>query len=144
MSRGFAMITRRRIMAVATAAACLAAAGTARAAAPEPEPFSEAAFDAAQKAGRPILVDTYATWCEVCARQAPILDRLRGEAKFKDLVTFKVDFDRQKDVMRRFNARVQSTLVVFRGAKEVGRSVGETQPEWIEDLLEKTLGSGTT
>ena len=138
------MMTRRRVMAVAMAAACLAAAGTARAAAPEPEPFSEAAFDAAQKAGRPILVDTYATWCEVCARQAPILDRLRGEAKFKDLVTFKVDFDRQKDVMRRFNARVQSTLIVFRGAKEVGRSVGETQPEWIEDLLEKTLGSGTT
>ena len=81
MSSDFAMMTRRRVMAVATAAACLTAAGTARAAAPEPEPFSEAAFDAAQKAGRPILVDTYATWCEVCARQAPILDRLRGEAK---------------------------------------------------------------
>ena len=109
-----------------------------------PQPFTEQAFEAAQKAGKPILVDTYATWCDVCARQAPILDKLRGEAKYKNLVTFKVNFDTQKDVMRRFNARVQSTLICFRGTKEVGRSVGETQPEWIDDLLAKTITDSTT
>ncbi len=109
----------------------------------EPQLFTEDAFAAAQKAGKPILIDTYATWCDVCARQAPILDKLRAEPKFKDLVTLKVNFDTQKDVMRRFNARVQSTLICFRGTKEVGRSVGETQPEWIDDLLEKTINGGT-
>ena len=109
-----------------------------------PQPFTEAAFDAAQKAGKPILVDTYATWCQICARQAPIIDKLRTEAKFKDLVTFRVNFDTQKDVMRKFHASVQSTLIAFRGTKEVGRSTGETQPEWIEDLLEKTLADGNS
>jgi len=108
------------------------------------QPFTEAAFAAAQKEGKPILVDTFATWCDVCARQAPILEKLRTEPKYKDLVIFRVDFDRQKDVMRRFNARVQSTLICFRGFKEVGRSVGETQPEWIDDLLGKTLLNSTT
>ena len=106
--------------------------------------FSEGAFDAAQKAGKPILIDTYATWCQICARQAPIIDKLRAEAKFKDLVVFKVNFDTQKDVMRKFHANVQSTLIAFRGTKEVGRSTGETQPEWIEDLLEKSLVNSTT
>lgn len=140
-------ITRRSALVLAGGALALASLGVLRpafAAAPEPQPFTSDAFEAAQKAGKPILIDTYATWCEVCARQAPILDRLRAEPRFKELVTFKVNFDTQKDVMRRFNARVQSTLIAFHGAKEVGRSVGETQPEWVEDLLDKTLGSGTT
>lgn len=109
-----------------------------------PQPFTEAAFDAAQKAGKPILIDTYATWCQICARQAPILEKLHAEAKYKDLVIFRVNFDTQKDVMRKFHANVQSTLIAFRGTKEVGRSVGETQPEWVEDLLDKTLANGTT
>lgn len=102
-----------------------------------PQPFTEAAFDAAQKAGKPILVDTYATWCDICARQKPIIDKLLGEPEFKGLVTFRVDFDTQKDIMRKFNARLQSTLIAYRGDKEVARSVGETQPEWIEDLMAK-------
>ena len=108
------------------------------------QPFTEAAFDAAQKAGKPILVDTYATWCQICARQAPILEKLRAEPKFRDLVIFKVNFDTQKDVMRKFHANVQSTLIAFRGIKEVGRSTGETQPEWVEDLMEKSLATGAT
>ena len=141
-------VSRRSILGSlgATAAGLAAVSGfrPAWAAGNDPLPFTEEAFVAAQKAAKPILIDTYATWCDVCARQAPILEKLRGEAKYRDLVTFKVNFDTQKDVMRRFNARVQSTLICFRGAKEVGRSVGETQSEWIDDLLEKSLASGTT
>jgi hypothetical protein len=34
---------------------------------------------------------------------------------------------------------MQSTLIAFKGETETGRSVGETQPEWIESLVEKTL-----
>lgn len=109
-----------------------------------PQPFTETAFDSAQRAGKPILVDTYATWCQICARQAPIIEKLRMEPKYKDLVIFRVDFDTQKDVMRKLHASVQSTLIVFQGSKEVGRSTGETQPEWIEDLLDKTVPNSTT
>ena len=108
------------------------------------QPFTSEAFDAAQKAGKPILVDTFATWCDVCSRQAPILDKLHEDPRYKDLVVLRVNFDTQKGVMRRFNARMQSTLIAFRGTKEVGRSVGETQPEWIDDLVQKTLVEGAS
>ncbi len=108
------------------------------------QPFTEAAFEAAQQAGKPILVDTFATWCQICARQAPIIEKLRDEPKFKDFVIFRVNFDTQKDIMRKFRASVQSTLIAFHGTKEVGRSTGETQPEWVEDLMDKTLVNGTT
>jgi thioredoxin 1 len=134
--RPIMMPTRRAALAVfATIVVALAA--PALAADNAPQPFTEAAFDAAQKAGKPILIDTFATWCDICARQKPIIDKLLGEAEFKNLVTFRVDFDTQKDVMRKFNARLQSTLIALRGDKEVARSVGETQPEWIEDLMSK-------
>ena len=52
---------------------------------------------------------------------------------------FTIDFDSQRDLVRRFGAQMQSTLIVYKGAAEVARSVGETQAEWIEQLLEKAL-----
>ena len=136
-------ITRRSAFAI-LAFSAIAAAAPALAAGNPPEPYTQAAFETAQKAGKPILIDTYATWCDICARQAPIIDKLLGEPQYKNVVEFKVNFDTQKDVMRKFNARVQSTLIVYRGDKEVGRSVGETQSEWIDDLLSKSLVKGTS
>jgi thiol-disulfide isomerase/thioredoxin len=101
--------------------------------------YNQAAFDAAQKAGKPILVEVVASWCPVCKAQAPILDGLRKEPEFKDLQTFYVDFDTQKDVLRAFKVSKQSTLIVFKGAQEVGRSTGDTDPASIEALVAKSL-----
>lgn len=101
--------------------------------------FSPEAFEAAQKAGKPILVEVSAPWCPICKSQKAVLAKLVRDPRFKNLQIFDVDFDSQKDVLRRFDARMQSTLIVFKGTKEVGRSVGETQAEWIEGLIEKSL-----
>jgi thioredoxin 1 len=109
------------------------------ASAAETQPYNAQAFAAAQKAGKPILVEVSAPWCPICKTQKPILAKLGEQARFKDLMIFDVDFDTQKDVLRRFDARMQSTLIAFKGETETGRSVGETQPEWIESLVEKTL-----
>ena len=105
--------------------------------------FNEPGFNEAQKAGRVILVHIFATWCEICARQALVLNKLLAEPAYKDVVVFRVNFDTQKDVMRRFGARVQSTLIAYRGTKEVGRSVDETQPEWIEDMVPRAGGGAS-
>ncbi|AYO86090.1 thioredoxin family protein [Methylobacterium brachiatum] len=130
------MTCRRGVLALACLAltACLTPAEAA-----EATPFSAAAFEAAQKGGKPILVAVSAPWCPICKTQKPILAKLAAEPRFKELQIFDIDFDSQKDLLRRFNARMQSTLIVFKGATETGRSVGETQPEWIEGLLEKAL-----
>ncbi|GJE16116.1 thioredoxin family protein [Methylobacterium marchantiae] len=103
------------------------------------EPFDEAGFAAAQAAGRPIIVEVTAPWCPICKTQRPILKALSEQTRFKNLAIYEIDFDTQKALMRRFGARMQSTLIVFKGGEEVGRSVGETQGEWIESLVEKAL-----
>ncbi len=125
----------RAIFPLAFAACLIASLATAGGRAP----FTQAAFEAAQKAGAPILVDITAPWCPTCKAQAPILSELIAEPSFKNLQVFSVDFDSQKDALRMFNAQRQSTLIVFRGAKEVGRSVGDTSKSSIEALLAKSL-----
>jgi thiol-disulfide isomerase/thioredoxin len=101
--------------------------------------YSPAAFDAAQKAGKPILVEIHAPWCPTCKAQTPILTKLEAEPQYAGLKVFHVDFDSQKEAVRRFGARMQSTLVVFKGEAETGRSVGDTNADSIAALLSKTL-----
>ena len=100
--------------------------------------YDAKSFAAAQAAGKPILVEIHATWCPTCKAQAPILSDLEKQDKFKDLMVFRVDFDSQKDAVKAFGARMQSTLITFKGSQETGRSVGDTNPSSIAALLDKT------
>ena len=102
-------------------------------------PYTARAFAAAQKAGDPILVDITAPWCPVCWVQKPILNKVESDPRFKDLKVFDVDFDSQKDVVRNFTATKQSTLIAFKGHHETARSVGDTNQDSIEALLEKAI-----
>jgi thiol-disulfide isomerase/thioredoxin len=103
------------------------------------KPFDQSAFEAAQAAGKPILVEVSASWCPICKAQAPILSRLRTDPRFKELVSFNIDFDSQKDLLRKFNVQKQSTLIVFKGKQEAGRSTGDTDAGSIEALLGKAI-----
>jgi thioredoxin len=62
-----------------------------------------------------------------------------ADPKFKNLVYFTIDFDSQKDLVRRFRAQKQSTLIAFIGSKEQGRSVGDSNRASISDLLSLVL-----
>ncbi len=103
------------------------------------KPFDADSFAQAQKDGKSILIDVFAVWCPVCRAQNPILVKLTREPKYKDLVAFKLDFDTQKDALRALNAQNQSTLIVFKGETETGRSVGDTDQDSIAALLDKAL-----
>ncbi len=112
---------------------------TVGAAAAERQTFDEKAFAAAQAQGKSILIDISAPWCPTCQAQKPIIQKLSAEPKYKDLMIFDVDFDSRKDVLRKFRAQTQSTLIVFKGDKETGRSVGSTTESAIDGLMHKAL-----
>lgn len=130
------MLTRRSILIASLVAGAL----TMSPALAETVPtFDAKAFADAQKAGRPILVAIHASWCPTCKAQAPILSELRADPKFKDLAYFVIDFDSQKDLVNRFGARMQSTLIAFKGDKEEGRSVGDTKRDSIYAMVGKSI-----
>lgn len=101
------------------------------------QPFDAKAFRQAQDAGKPILVDVSAGWCPVCAKQKQIIQSI--EARQPELMVFEVDFDSAKDTLATFGVRHQSTLIVFKGKTETGRSIGETDPDAIRALVAKGL-----
>lgn len=55
------------------------------------------------------------------------------------MAVFQVDFDKQKDFLRDHAVRWQSTLIVFKGKSEKGRTTGDLNPASIRQLLEKGL-----
>ncbi|HLA34834.1 MAG TPA: thioredoxin family protein [Rhodocyclaceae bacterium] len=102
-------------------------------------PFEAKEFDALNQEGRAILVDVHADWCPTCKTQDAIVSALLKTAEFKGITALRVDFDKQKDVLKRFKVMYQSTLIVFKGGKEVGRSTGDTQKDSLSALLKKAI-----
>ena len=134
------MILTRRVFNGAIVTAAFVTAGLLSSAwANSAVPFSAEAFKAAQASGSPILVEIHADWCPTCKAQKPILDKLTADPKFRELKIFRVDFDAMKPVVKQFGAQMQSTLIVFKGSAEQGRSVGDTKEASIAALLDKSL-----
>lgn len=106
-------------------------------------PYTQAAFQAAQTQGAPILVWVHATWCPTCAKQAPILSKIEQEPGYKNLKVFVVDFDSQKDVVRAMGVQMQSTLIAFHGKTEAARSTGQTDEAAIRAVVSQTVAAKT-
>lgn len=88
--------------------------------------YSESAFAAAQREGRTIIVDVHADWCPTCRAQAPILNELRSDPRLADALFVRVDFDTERAFLRAHRIPRQSTILVFKGREEEGRSIAET------------------
>lgn len=129
----------RRFALISLASAVISASGRSAFAATDVAVFEKTAFEAAQTAGKSILLHIAATWCETCQAQRAVLDNLEKDQAFKDYVIVTIDFDTQKDVMRSFKANSRSTLIVFKGKSEMGRMVAITKPAAIKALMEKGL-----
>jgi thioredoxin 1 len=105
----------------------------------ESSSFNDAKFEADLKSGKPIVVAVHAPWCSTCRAQAPVLKEELAKKEFQNITALYVDFDSQKEVLKKLGVRRQSTLIVFKDGKEVGRSLGDTTAFGIESLLQKAL-----
>ena len=104
------------------------------------QPFERTAFEAAQAAGRPILVDVAAWWCPVCASQGGTLKQAFTDPRNDKLIVFKISYDKQKAEWKSFGVQKQATLIAFRGKQEVGRLAFVTDKAKINALLATTAG----
>ena len=130
------MLTRRSLV---LAFAALAALPLGPALAYDTQPYTPEALKVAQASGKPLLVEIHAPWCPTCKAQDKVLDVLLKDPRYKDLQILRIDFDSQKADVAALGARSQSTIIVYRGAEERGRMVGETSTEAIDGLLGRAL-----
>jgi thiol-disulfide isomerase/thioredoxin len=106
---------------------------------PLAEPFTQARLDALNRAGQPVLLVIHADWCSTCKTQERVLQELLPQAEFKRIKLLRMDFDQQKEAVRAFGVDYQSTLIVFKDGREVGRSTAEQSPVRIAELLRLSL-----
>ncbi len=120
-----------------TALACIFTVSLAQAL--EKEDYSQERFDELQAAGTVVLLDVYASWCPTCAKQQTALEaygKAHPDADFHVLV---IDYDDNKDLVRKYRAPRQSTLFIYKAHRQVWFSVAETRPEVIAAAINEAI-----
>jgi thiol-disulfide isomerase/thioredoxin len=128
-------LSRRAFVGGATAIAATGLAAPAMALTSGFTPYTKAAFDAAMKGSKPVLVHVHASWCPTCKKQESVFNELSGSSDFKKLTAFVVDFDKEADFKKAHNITVQSVILVFKNGKEFARSGGVTDKTRIAAIV---------
>lgn len=99
-------------------------------------PYTDATFEQLMNDGKPILVDVTAAWCGTCKKQNKVINRYLDNND-TDLTVLKVDYDEQKEAVKRFKAPRQSTLVLFDNGVEIDRMIAVTRSKKLNAFFAK-------
>lgn len=105
----------------------------------EHEPYTADRFESLQASGAVVLLDVYADWCSTCAKQQAVLEKYKTTNPDKKLHILRVDFDKQKEVVKQFRAPRQATLLLYKGQEQFWYSVAESRFEVIEAEINKAF-----
>ena len=70
--------------------------------------------------------------------QASILDSLKSDPAYDGVSFFRVDYDKQKDVVAKLDCP-RSTLIAYKGGKEVARMSWETSQDAVLKILKAAM-----
>jgi thioredoxin 1 len=88
----------------------------------------------------PVFVDFWAEWCGPCRMVGPAVEQI-GRAMAGKIKVAKVNVDENQEIAIKYGIRSIPSLVLFKGGKEIGRTIGaapkETYVKFIENSLAK-------
>jgi len=99
--------------------------------------FTEEIFENAKASGKTIVINSYEVWCGTCSKQTKILDQ--AEKEFKDIIFLSYEQSKNKDIAQKLKVKYWTTIVVYKGNKEVGRIMGQTDKKIIYSIIEKGI-----
>lgn len=89
---------------------------------------------------RPVLVDFFATWCNPCKMQAPILEQLKATVG-EEASIIKIDIDKNMRLAARYKVQSVPTLILFRNGEPFWRASGVQQLSTLHAVLREYLQS---
>ena len=99
--------------------------------------FSLSSLEKAKANGKTVVVNSYEPWCWSCRKQDKVL--IDAKEEFKKVVFLTYQQGKNKDIAEALNISVRTTIVVFKGKKEVARIIGQTGKEEIYSAIQKGI-----
>ena len=87
-----------------------------------------------------VILDFYATWCPPCKVISKQLEAY-NKNKRSNVVIYKIDIDKNKEVLSRFGIKSIPTLVYFKNGREVFQQVGITSEKKIAQNVNRYINN---
>ncbi|HKU49569.1 MAG TPA: thioredoxin [Nitrososphaera sp.] len=86
----------------------------------------------------PVFVDFWAEWCGPCRMVGPAVEQI-GRSMAGKLKVAKLNVDENQEVAMKYGIRSIPSLILFKGGKEVGRTIGAAPKETYVKFIESSL-----
>ena len=99
--------------------------------------FTIQKFEEAKKNGETVVVTAWAKYCGTCKKQKVVLDQ--AEKDFKDVLFLYYNHPKMKDIAKYLKIDYRSTILVYKGNKEVSRTLGQLDKSIIYSYIKKGI-----
>ena len=98
--------------------------------------FDNELFQKAQSEGKVVVVSSWIKYCNSCASQMKVLNKIKNDFDNIEYFTFEITNREISDFLK---VQYQTTLLIFKNNKEVYRSIGEISREEIYKAIKSSI-----
>jgi len=99
--------------------------------------FTFEKFEKAKKEGKTIVINAWNKNCTTCEKQSKILSNAIND--FKNVEFLFYEQTKYKEIANALNIKFWTTIVVYKGQKEINRQIGLVKKEDIYKLIKKGI-----
>jgi thioredoxin 1 len=90
------------------------------------------------KSDIPVFVDFWAEWCGPCRMVGPAVEQI-GKVMTGKIKVAKLNVDENQEIAMKYGVQSIPSLILFKGGKEIGRTIGAMPKESYIRFIENTL-----
>ncbi|MEP0825948.1 MAG: thioredoxin [Nitrososphaera sp.] len=92
------------------------------------------------KSDLPVFVDFWAEWCGPCRMVGPAVEQI-GKILAGKVKVAKLNVDENQEIAMKYGVQSIPSLILFKGGKEVARTIGAAPKEAYLKFIEKSLNA---